>query len=87
MFSMFGLGGAEIALLMGIGVLLFGKKLPEVGGSLAKTILSFKNGLRGIEEEVESASLRRPVPPMAPERITAPPRFEGPHDEPPPPVI
>jgi sec-independent protein translocase protein TatA len=83
---MFGLGGAEIALLMGIGVLLFGNKLPQVGASLAKTILSFKNALNGVEEGIESAGSPRPPLPTPPERMP-PPRFEGPRDEPASPVI
>jgi TatA/E family protein of Tat protein translocase len=85
---MFGLGGAEIALLLGIGVLLFGNKLPQVGGNLAKTIRSFRNVLNGVEEEIESsADVRRPAIPTPPERMPLPPermpppKFEGPRDE------
>ena len=33
LFGMFGLGGPEILLLVVLGVLLFGRKLPEVGRS------------------------------------------------------
>ena len=39
-----------------IGILLFGKRLPEVGRSLGKGIVEFKKGLKGIEEEVDAAS-------------------------------
>jgi len=39
-----------------IGVLVFGKKLPEVGRSLGKGIVEFKKGLKGIDEEVERSS-------------------------------
>ena len=35
------------------GVLLFGKRLPEVGRSLGKGIVEFKKGLKGIDEETE----------------------------------
>jgi sec-independent protein translocase protein TatA len=38
-----------------IGLLLFGKKLPEVGRSIGKGIVEFKKGLAGIEEEVSQA--------------------------------
>jgi sec-independent protein translocase protein TatA len=36
-----------------IGILLFGKRLPEVGRSLGKGIVEFKKGLKGVEEEVD----------------------------------
>jgi len=39
-----------------IGVIVFGKKLPEVGRNLGKGIVEFKKGLKGIDEEVERQS-------------------------------
>lgn len=44
------LGPLEMIVVMGIAVMLFGKRLPEVGRSLGKGIVEFKKGLRGIEE-------------------------------------
>ncbi len=44
------LGPLEMMIVMGIAVMLFGKRLPEVGRSLGKGIVEFKKGLRGIEE-------------------------------------
>ena len=46
------LGPMELIIVMGIAVLLFGKRLPEVGRSLGKGIVEFKKGLKGIEEDV-----------------------------------
>ena len=46
----------EWGVILIIGLLLFGKKLPEVGKNLGKGIVEFKKGLKGIEEEVEAAS-------------------------------
>jgi sec-independent protein translocase protein TatA len=43
-------------LLGGIALLLFGKRLPEVGRSLGKGIVEFKKGLAGIEEDVVQSS-------------------------------
>ncbi len=43
------LGLMEMIVVMGVAVLLFGKRLPEVGRSLGKGIIEFKKGLRGIE--------------------------------------
>ena len=56
LFGMFGLGGHEILLLVVLGVLLFGRKLPEVGRSLGKTVVEFKKGVGGLEDEVREAS-------------------------------
>ncbi|MGH7213549.1 MAG: Sec-independent protein translocase subunit TatA/TatB [Tepidisphaeraceae bacterium] len=53
-WGMPGLG--EWIVIAAFGLLLFGKRLPEVGRSLAKSIVEFKKGLKGIEDEVETAS-------------------------------
>ena len=47
------LGPTEMLVVMGIAVLLFGKRLPEVGRSLGKGIVEFKKGLNGITEELD----------------------------------
>jgi sec-independent protein translocase protein TatA len=79
---MFGLGGQEILLLLVLGVLLFGRKLPDIGRSLGKTMVEFKKGMKGIEDEVsESAQPRaaiEPEPVKPPQRVTpsAAPKFE-----------
>src|SRR3954465_1492541 len=46
----------EMLVVMIIAVLLFGKRLPEVGRSLGKGIVEFKKGLRGMEEELDFSS-------------------------------
>ena len=56
---MFGLGGQEILLLLVLGVLLFGRKLPDIGRSLGKTMVEFKKGMKGIEDEVSEPSSPR----------------------------
>jgi sec-independent protein translocase protein TatA len=48
--------GGEWLVIAVFGLLLFGKRLPEVGRSLGKGIVEFKKGLKGVEEEVETAS-------------------------------
>jgi sec-independent protein translocase protein TatA len=80
---MFGLGGTEMFVLLILGVLLFGKKLPEVGRSLGKGLVEFKKGLQGIEDEVHGSFRQEvaPPPPPArpPQRIAASaPKFEEP---------
>ncbi len=49
-------GPMEMVFILGIGVLLFGKRLPEVGRSLGKGIMEFKKGIQGIEAEFTSAA-------------------------------
>ena len=49
-------GPGEWLMIAAIGLLLFGKRLPEVGRGLGKSIVEFKKGLKGIEDEVEDAS-------------------------------
>jgi sec-independent protein translocase protein TatA len=46
----------EWVVIAGLGLLFFGKRLPEVGRSLGKGIVEFKKGLKGIEDDVETAS-------------------------------
>ncbi len=55
--AIFGLpGGGEWIIILIIGLLLFGRRLPEVGRSLGRGIVEFKKGVKGIEDEVEDAS-------------------------------
>lgn len=55
---MFGLGTTELLILAVIGLLLFGRRLPEVGKNLGKGIVEFKKGLKSVEDEVEEQSSR-----------------------------
>jgi sec-independent protein translocase protein TatA len=52
------IGAPELIIILIVGVLLFGKRLPEVGRSLGKGIVEFKKGLRGVEDEIEEATYR-----------------------------
>lgn len=49
------LGTWDMVLLLILGLLLFGKRLPEVGKSLGRGIVEFKKGLKGVEDEIESS--------------------------------
>jgi sec-independent protein translocase protein TatA len=55
-FLMPNLGPMEMVVVMGIAVLLFGKRLPEVGRSLGKGIVEFKKGLQGMGDEFDFSS-------------------------------
>jgi sec-independent protein translocase protein TatA len=45
-------GGPDWIIIAALGLLLFGKRLPEVGRSLGKGIVEFKKGLKGVEDDV-----------------------------------
>jgi sec-independent protein translocase protein TatA len=53
----------ELMVLLAVAVLLFGKRLPEVGRSLGRGIVEFKKGLRGVEEEFRTTreAFHRPL--------------------------
>ena len=75
------LGGPEMLVIMLVAVLIFGKRLPEVGRSLGKGIVEFKKGMRGIEEEFDAAT--RGVTKAEPARpheapVPSVPKFEPP---------
>jgi len=53
------LGPMEMILIMGLGVLLFGKRLPEVGRSLGRGIVEFKKGLNGVGDDFDASSSGR----------------------------
>ncbi len=80
-------GPMEMMIILGIAVLLFGKRLPEVGRSLGKGIVEFKKGVRGIEDEFDSAASATTTTAPAEdeaddhEEATAP-KFEPPTGEP-----
>lgn len=81
---MFGFGPQEMVIIVILGVLLFGKRLPDVGRSLGKSIVEFKNGLRGVEDELQSsfrdADMRAEAPPRPVQRSTpTAPKFQEPN--------
>jgi sec-independent protein translocase protein TatA len=75
------LSPSHIIVVLVVGFLLFGRRLPEMGRSLGKGIVEFKKGLKGLEDEVD------PTPPVRheataepirpPQRVgTAAPKFD-----------
>ena len=83
-------GPMDMLIIGVIAVLLFGKRLPEVGRSVGKGLMEFKKGLRGIEEELhkatyaslESSPSRSSVSEEAEDREEATaPKFEPPPEE------
>ncbi len=86
---MFGnLNPLEMMVVFGLAVLLFGKRLPEVGRTLGKGIVEFKKGIRGLEEEFrydeKPAGSYKPEPTFTPSDLaeSSVPRFEPPTSAP-----
>jgi sec-independent protein translocase protein TatA len=47
-----GLNPTHLLVVLVVGVLLFGSRLPEIGRSLGKAMLEFSNGLKGIDNDI-----------------------------------
>ena len=91
---MFGANFTELLVLGIIGLLLFGKRLPEVAKNLGKGVSEFKKGLSGFQDEMQgnsprsssayspSPSAKRPEPLASLDDSIVAPRFEPPKSAP-----
>lgn len=77
-------GPLQIMIVLLVGLLLFGKRLPEILRGLGKGLVEFKRGIQGIEDdvertncEIEQAVASRPVPRDEADEVNAP-KFELP---------
>lgn len=50
------IGPLEIGILLLVGLLLFGRRLPEVGRGLGRSITEFKRGLKDVTEDVDETA-------------------------------
>src|SRR3954468_23619381 len=75
-------GPFEMMLIAALGLLIFGKRLPEVGRNIGKGIVEFKRGLKEAEQEINSEVSTAPpaaLPPVSqPPATTAatPPKYK-----------
>jgi sec-independent protein translocase protein TatA len=53
-------GGQWIVILI-LGLLIFGRRLPEVGRSMGQGIREFKKGLKDVENDVENGARDEPA--------------------------
>ena len=59
---MFGIGTQEIILIVLIVLLFFGgRKIPELMKGLGKGVRSFKEGVKGIENEIDMPTKNRNI--------------------------
>ncbi len=82
-FAFFELTPGSMIVLLILGLVLFGRKLPEMGKFLGKGIVEFKKGMRGMEDDIDSGyTAPRQDPsaldvPRPPQRVGASaPKFE-----------
>lgn len=54
------IGPMEYLIIGVVMLLLFGRRLPEVGRSLGKGLVEFKKGLKDVDDEVKSVDPRTP---------------------------
>ena len=48
-------GWGELLVIGIVAVLIFGRRLPDVGRSLGQGLVEFKKGLKGVQDDVKSA--------------------------------
>lgn len=75
LFAILGLGPTEIVVIVVLGVLLFGRKLPDMGRYLGKSITEFRKGMKGLEDDVDSpGASAAPAAQQSPDQIRPPQR-------------
>lgn len=65
----------QIVLILVVGLLLFGKRLPEIGKGLGRGIVEFRKGLKGIEDEIDTESSK---PAASTQRLEQQPVYRAP---------
>ena len=49
-------GPMELVIIGVIGVLIFGRRLPEVGRNLGRSFVEFKRGLSGVDDDIKKTT-------------------------------
>jgi len=52
--------GPDLIILLVLGLLIFGRRLPEVGRGLGRSIVEFRKGLKDVRDEVERSDQEPP---------------------------
>lgn len=57
LLGMFGMPGhLELLIIAGLALLLFGHRLPSLMRSAGRSVVEFKKGVQGIEDDIDSAT-------------------------------
>ena len=52
MFAVFGLGMSEVLVLLAVGLLLFGNRLPDIARTVGRTAADLKKEMGGLEDDL-----------------------------------
>ncbi|MBL8842196.1 MAG: twin-arginine translocase TatA/TatE family subunit [Planctomycetes bacterium] len=73
------IGAPELLIILMLGLLMFGGRLPDVARSLGKSVNQFKKGLKDLDDDVDAADRRNSAPtPVTPRATLAPPALHAP---------
>jgi sec-independent protein translocase protein TatA len=74
---MFNIGWTEWLVIGLVAILLFGKRLPEVGRSLGRSLAEFRKGIGEMKDELAKTD-EKPAAPTTPTAPPAPPLIPTP---------
>ena len=60
----------ELLIILVIGLLIFGRRLPDVGRSVGRSIVEFKKGVKGIEDDVDESTKASSQPSITDESVS-----------------
>jgi sec-independent protein translocase protein TatA len=58
-------GPFEMLIIAGLGLLMFGRRLPDVAKGLGRSVVEFKKGLKEVTDDIDPA-VTPPKPPANP---------------------
>ncbi|MBG85145.1 MAG: hypothetical protein CMJ40_11450 [Phycisphaerae bacterium] len=64
-----GIGTMELIIIVVIGLLIFGRRLPEVGRNVGRSLVEFKKGVKGIEDDIDSGSKTQTSPKLTDQSV------------------
>lgn len=67
-------GTMELIVILVIGLLIFGRRLPEVGRNVGRSLVEFKKGIKGIDDDIDSGSKTQTSPKLTDQSVA---RHEG----------
>ena len=66
-----GIGTTEVIIILVIGLLIFGRRLPEVGRNVGRSLVEFKKGVKGIEDDIDKGSKQTQTSPKLSDQSVA----------------